>query len=183
MEHFTVNEATGALTEAADHATSGLTSTAVAVRPNGDSMYVADQTSNTISQYRIAPDGTPVPMSPATVAATGSASPVGLLVSADGLRLYLLNQGAEVVAWYNIGADGALSALVGSVATGAGPLAMVLSPDGHSLYVSNFTAEISQYDMAAGGGLTPRARRRWRRRRRRRASRSALTARACTPSS
>ena len=159
MEHFTVDEATGALTkQAADHATSGLTSTAVAVRPNGDSMYVADQTSNTISQYRIAPDGTPVPMSPATVAATGSASPVGLLVSADGLRLYLLNQGTEVVAWYNIGADGALSALVGSVATGAGPLAMVLSPDGHSLYVSNFTAgTISQYDVGAGGGLTAKS--------------------------
>ena len=80
------------------------------------------------------------------------------MVSPNGLRLYLLNQGTQVVAWYNIAADGSLSALVGSIATGAGPLAMVMSPDGTSLYVSNFTAgTISQYDVAAGGGLTAKS--------------------------
>lgn len=155
IDHYTVDEATEKLTNAGDGPAAGLTASCVAMRPDGDYLYSADQTSNQISQYGIAPNGTPVPLSPAAVATGSSTSPVWVTVSPNGLRLYVLNQGTNVVAWYNIGTDGKLSAVAGTVATGSGPLSAAISPDGLSLYVTNFTAgTISQYDVGGGGGLT-----------------------------
>lgn len=61
------------------------------------------------------------------------ASPVEMLFSPDGKRLYVLCQGTDEVRVL----DGATYAEIGRVATGHVPRGMVLSPDGARLFVTN----------------------------------------------
>ena len=45
------------------------------------------------------------------------------------------------------------------MAAGSAPVGIAVSPDGKSVYVTNFfSPSISEYDVATGGVLTPRAR-------------------------
>jgi DNA-binding beta-propeller fold protein YncE len=137
-------------------APAGDTATGAATTPDGRSLYVVDQGSNTISQYDIAVDGRLVPKSPATVV-TG-ASPFGIAIAPDGGHVYVANQGAGTVSVFAVGADGTLSASGEASAADEGALEVAITPDGMSAYVTNLTAgTISQYDVASDGSLTPKS--------------------------
>jgi DNA-binding beta-propeller fold protein YncE len=130
----------------------GNNSTGAVTAPDGRSLYVVNQGSDTVSQYDIGPDGILVPKEPATVS-TGS-SPFGLAIAPDGAHVYVANQGAGTVSVFAVGAGGKL-APEGETAAGAGALQIAIAPDGASLYVTNVTAgTISEYDVAGDGSLT-----------------------------
>ena len=130
----------------------GVTSVAAAASPDRRSLYVANQTSGTVSQFDIAVDGTLSAKTPASVA-TGS-SPLGVGVAADGRHVYVVNQGDRTVGVYTADDAGALT-LSSTAPAGRGASQIALSPDGASAYVTNLTeGTVSQYDVGADGALT-----------------------------
>ena len=120
------------------------------------SAYVANDGSNTVSQYTVAANGTLSPKTPATVA-TGS-GPDAVALSADGKSAYVTNSGSNTVSQYTVAANGTLSPKTpATVATGSGPFAVALSADGKSAYVTNYNSNtVSQFTVAANGTLSPK---------------------------
>jgi DNA-binding beta-propeller fold protein YncE len=130
----------------------GVTSVAAAASPDRRSLYVANQTSGTVSQFDIAADGTLSAKTPSSVG-TGS-SPLGIAVSPDGRHVYVVNQGDRTVGVYSADAAGALT-LASTAPAGRGASQIALAPDGGSAYVTNLTdGTVSQYDVGAEGSLT-----------------------------
>jgi 6-phosphogluconolactonase (cycloisomerase 2 family) len=72
--------------------------------------YVANGTSNDVSQYSIEADGTLSPLAPPTVA-TGDA-PVSVTVDPSGQFAYVASENSSDVSQYRIEADGSLTPLV-----------------------------------------------------------------------
>ena len=132
----------------------GLTSISAAASPDRRSLYVVNQTSNTVSQYDIEAGGTLKAKTPDSVH-TGS-SPVGMAVAPDGQHVYVVNQGDRTVWVYAVDGAGALTK-VSSAGAGRGAAQIALSPDGASAYVTNLTAgTVSQYDVGPDGALQPK---------------------------
>jgi hypothetical protein len=135
----------------------------VAVRPDGQSVYVVNASSNTVSQYNVGAGGRLSPKSPATVAAVSN--PGQVAVSPGGGSVYVTNRavGHDVHGWisqYNVDAGGKLSPKSPAALATADtdPIAVTVSPNGHSAYVTNNTSDnVSQYNVGAGGALSPKS--------------------------
>jgi 6-phosphogluconolactonase len=134
-------------------ATADDTSRGVAASPDGRSVYVVNEGSNSLSQYDVGTDGTLTPKDPATVA-TGE-FPFGIAVAPDGGHVYVANQDGASVTVYAVGGDGGLTA-VSETAAGDGAMQIALTPNGEHAFVTNLRAgTVSQYDVAADGSLSP----------------------------
>jgi DNA-binding beta-propeller fold protein YncE len=134
--------------------------TAVAVNPDGKSVYVTNGADDTVAEYNIAPTSGALSLkTPATVQA--STFPVGIGVTPGGKSAYVATA-VDIVLQYSIDpASGQLSPKTpGSVATGVfGPSgAIAVTPDGTSAYVTNAGSNsVSQYSIdPASGALSPK---------------------------
>ena len=136
---------------------------AVAVSPDGKSVYVTNSTNNTVSQYDVDQmSGALSPKVPPAVA-TGT-SPRDVAVTPDGTSAYVTNGGSgNTVSQYDIHPEtGALSPKTpASVATGALSAHIAVTPDGTSAYVVTGTSTGSgglfQYDIdPQTGALSPK---------------------------
>jgi DNA-binding beta-propeller fold protein YncE len=135
----------------------------VAVSPDGHSVYVTNQSFNSVSQYNVGAGGKLSPKSPATVATGGG--PTGVAVRPDGQSVYVVNQDNNSVSQYNVGAGGKLSPKSpATVAAGSVPQEVAVSPGGGSLYVTNSSCcisggqgTVSQYDVGGAGRLSPKS--------------------------
>ena len=138
-------------------ASAGLGPTAVAVNPDGKSVYVTNYASFNVSQYNVGADGKLAPKTPATVAA--GHTPVGVAVSPNGQSVYVTNIFSNNVSQYDVGSGGALSPKsTATVGTGDGPQAVAVSHNGDSVYVANlYSTNVSQYDVGGGGALSPKS--------------------------
>ena len=127
------------------------------ISPDGKSVYVANQLSDSISQYDVSANGALSPKSPPTVA-TGDA-PILPSVSPDGHSAYVANQADSTVSQFDVGANGALSPKSpATVAVGAQAVMVAISPDGKSAYVTSQASNIiSQFDIGADGALNPKS--------------------------
>jgi len=137
----------------------GQSPTAMAVSPDGKSLYAANEDSGIVSQYDIGPSGALSPKSPATVTTGYLSSPQGVAVSPDGESVYVTLGGYENVAQYDVGSGGELSPKSpATVASGAYPRGIAVSPDGQSVYVTDhIQANVWQYDVGPGGALSPKS--------------------------
>jgi DNA-binding beta-propeller fold protein YncE len=137
-------------------APAGNTSTGAAASPDGRSLYVVDQGSDTVSQYDISADGTLTPKTPGAVP-TGS-SPFGIAIAPDGDHVYVVNRVDETVSVYDVEDDGTLSSAGAATPAGAGAIQVAITPDGASAYVSNLSdGTVSQYDVQPDGSLLPKS--------------------------
>jgi 6-phosphogluconolactonase (cycloisomerase 2 family) len=136
----------------------------VAVSPDGESVYVTNFNGASVSQYNVGAGGGLAPKSPAAVASLGGADAV--VVSPDGQSVYVANGGGSV-SQYDVGAGGGLSPKnPATVAAGDFPIDLAVSPNGESVYVANegtsdfdipTEGNVSQYDVGAGGKLSPKS--------------------------
>jgi YVTN family beta-propeller protein len=131
----------------ADDASSG-----VVASPDGRSLYVVNQGSDSVSQYDVGLGGALTPKTPATVA-TGE-FPFGIAVAPDGAHVYVANQDGASVSVYDVGADGGLTA-ASEAPAGEGAMQIALTADGDHAYVANVDAgTVSEYDVAGDGSLS-----------------------------
>lgn len=127
----------------------------VTVDPSGRYAYVANNGSNTVSQYKIGTDGALSPiLSNATVGT--DQYPVSVAVHPSGKYAYVANQ-FGTVSQYTVNNDGSLTALSPtSVAAGQLPTSVAVDPSGKYAYVTNSGDNtVSQYTIGADGSLTP----------------------------
>ncbi|PLP98435.1 beta-propeller fold lactonase family protein [Cupriavidus pauculus] len=119
--------------------------------------YVANNGSNTVSQYTIGADGTLSPM--ATPSVNAGSFPWSITVAPSGKYAYVANGQSNSVSQYTIGADGALTPMAtASVNAGSFPWAITVAPSGKYAYVTNNVSNtVSQYTIGADGALTPMA--------------------------
>jgi DNA-binding beta-propeller fold protein YncE len=114
-----------------------------------------------VSQYDVGAGGLLAPLSPATVAA--HREPLGVAVSPDGRSVYVTNDMSDNISQYDVGPGGALTPKTpATVTAGDRPSRVAISPDGRSVYVTDSgdgvvaNDTVSQYDVDAGGALTPK---------------------------
>jgi 6-phosphogluconolactonase len=144
----------------------------VAVSPDGKSVYVGGSLSvpgghehpGYVLQYDVGTGGALSPKNPPTVDAGEGAGE--LAVSPDDQSVYVVDLISNDVSQYDVGAGGALSPKNPPTVASAcnAPQAVAVSPDGQSVYVSDFydptvigRGDVSQYDVGAGGGLSPKS--------------------------
>src|ERR1039458_1844994 len=122
----------------------------VTVSPDGKSVYVANSSANTVSQFSRNEEGKLTPLSPAT-AATGT-TPYSVTISPDGKSVYVANFSANTVSQFSRNEEGKLTPLSpATAATGTGPPSVTVSPDGKSVYVANEGANtVSQFSRNEG---------------------------------
>jgi DNA-binding beta-propeller fold protein YncE len=152
----------GLLSPMSPASASGAGSAAVAISPDGRSVYVLDATpNNRVFQYDVGADGGLTPKPQPTVE-TGPI-PTGIAVSPDGRSVYVADDGSTDgsagITQYDVGPDGSLTPKVPAlVASAPHPSGVAVNPDGHSVYVTSISnSVISQYDVGTGGLLTPKA--------------------------
>jgi len=113
---------------------------AVAVSPDGKTLFVSDRTAERVAVLD-AEAGKPV----REIALPGE--PVGLALSGDGKALYVALRKANAVAVIDVGGAN----VARRMAVGAWPVALTLSPDGQRLYTCNRgDHSVSAVDVAAG---------------------------------
>ncbi|MFO0700803.1 MAG: beta-propeller fold lactonase family protein [Nitrospira sp.] len=140
-------------------ASSGTGLTAIALSPNGQFLYVTNETSNNVTVFRVESSGllTLVPPTSSNPISTGGTTPNALAVASDEAHLYIAN-GGGTVSTFAIGSNGLLTLVPSSGASqnpvpvlpaGSTPVALVISPDGQYLYVANRTASGSGGTVSA----------------------------------
>ena len=122
----------------------------LAVSPNGQNLYVAQQGSNSVRTFTIGGDGSLTDLGATPVANIGQGE---VAVAPDGQRLYVTTTNGVVS--FSIGANGALTALGGPFAAGTTPRGIAFAPNGQSLYVGNSGSNnVTAFAVAANGSLT-----------------------------
>ncbi len=129
--------ATGLLTSLGTSAAVGISPSAIAITPNNQFLYVANQNGN-INAFSIASTGalTAVPNQPF---APGT-NPIAMKIDPAGKFMYVLNLASNTVSAFRIQADGSLQvAQAQSLPLSASPFDLSLTPSGNFLYVAGQT--------------------------------------------
>ena len=150
--------ASGALAPLRSAGVTGVNPLAVAVTPDGTSVYVVNSdfapARGSISQYDVQADGSLRPKTQRTIFA--GAEPDSIAVNPDGRAVYVTNFTDDTVSQYDIGPGGVLTATIPpTVATGGHPESVAVTPDGKSVYVAA-GGGVSQYSVGTGDTLTPK---------------------------
>ncbi len=142
---------------------SGSGPVSVAISPNGQYLYVANQFSNTVEAFAVDSSG--------ALTLPGTSYPVGTAPSAvtftpDGNFIFVANQGTNSISAFAactnatlncVTPDGHLTPVAGSpFAAGLGPVAMAVESDsqGEYLYVADYQSnQISQFKVGANSGV------------------------------
>jgi 6-phosphogluconolactonase (cycloisomerase 2 family) len=169
---FTVNPATGALTQASGSPTivsSAPDSTHGIIDAYGRFLYIADINNSSVYAFQINPTTgalTAVTGSPFTANVSG---PISLIADHSGQYLYVINNGGNTptppapdISGYTI--DQTLTATGGAITpftsaptipTGSSPLFSTLDPSGTFIYVPDSTDKtVTTYSIGSGGALT-----------------------------
>ena len=115
-------------------------------------VYVTNQGSNSISQYKADHHGSLAPLLPALVA-TGT-TPVFIAVTPSGNYAYVANQGGNSISQYSINPNGNLAEISTPVAAGTCPVEIAIDLSGRYAYAANSSSnEVSQYLIGENGTL------------------------------
>lgn len=118
--------------------------------------YVANNTSNTLSQYSVDVKGMLHLMNPATIPT--ELSPGSIAVNPSGTYVYVANgYTSKSVSQYKIGVDGSLTSMATATVAAGGPSnSITVDPLGKYVYVTSGSSNtISQYVITANGMLMP----------------------------
>jgi DNA-binding beta-propeller fold protein YncE len=145
--------------------TAGPAPRSIVISPDGQDVYVTNTGDGTISQYDVQPGGTLKGKIPATVITGGPLR--GIAITPNGATVYATDFGFHIgplpmgVHVLDVAVDGTLALKAPPddfVTAGNAPVEVTVSLDGRSAYVSNYNSgDISQFDIAANGVLTPKS--------------------------
>jgi DNA-binding beta-propeller fold protein YncE len=125
---------------------------AVAVSPDGKSVYVVNSLDHTISQYDVGVGGVLTPKTPATVATDDA--PVHVAIAPDGRSVYV--SGINGISQYDVRSGGSLAPKPPALVPAPFCAAIVFIPGSQTAYGTDFGAN-GLYDFAVGsdGALAP----------------------------
>lgn len=130
---------------------------AIALDPSMHFAYVANSSSNTVSQYVIGAAGELTALSQATVGA--GVSPSSIAFEPAGRYAYVVSRSDHKILLYRLGSDGVLSPLTAqpsiTVETTGETNAIVVDPSGRFAYVSVSDGNVAQLRIGADGTLKP----------------------------
>jgi YVTN family beta-propeller protein len=159
---YTVDPTTGALGSiagspfaAGTNPASVTVATASAAGKSSTYVYAANNGSNNVSAYTVAPTGSLAPVAGSPFAA--GTGPISAAADAGGRFVYVVNQGSNDVSAYAIdAATGALTAIAGSpFAAGTNPTCVTLASGSTFVFVVNSGSNnVSAYSIGATGALT-----------------------------
>jgi 6-phosphogluconolactonase (cycloisomerase 2 family) len=123
----------------------------MAVNEARDALYVPDNVSDVILQYRILANGELEPMIPPSVPIAGN--PEMVLLHPNGNYLYVTDDTNNVVHKFTINANGSLQTPSVTFPTPVTPWSMAIHPTEIYFYVACFSGFIGQYSIAPNGDL------------------------------
>lgn len=154
-----INTATNTIVQTVD---TGDAPYGVTVSPDGTRVYVANNTSNTVSVFSASATNGEL----TALTTINAGDPRDVVVTPDGTRLYVANQGTNSVQVV----DTATNSVVATVTVPGGltafnaPFDLALSPDGKRVYVANASGSVSVVDTATNAviatpatGVSPRS--------------------------
>jgi 6-phosphogluconolactonase (cycloisomerase 2 family) len=158
---YTVNLTSGGLTQVGNPVATGVQPSAMALTPDGKSLFIANSADNSIAAYTVNSDGS---LKAQGTTASGGQSPVALAIDPGGSFLFVADQSSGDISVFKISGT-TLAAAPGSPfptqtsssPVVSGPSAVIASPSGGFLYVANqFTSAVLgfSYDPSSGA-LTP----------------------------
>jgi 6-phosphogluconolactonase len=137
-------------------ATGGDAPFAIAVSPNGQNVYVANNTTEGgITQFDVGAGGVLTPEN--TTTELSEEGPHGIAVSPNGQSVYVANNmGSGGISQFHVGAGGALTPMtVPTVSDSSSPQDVAVSPNGKYAYVTDYgSGQVSQFDIGSDGSLT-----------------------------
>lgn len=175
LSSFSIDVGSGKITANGKSAVTGTAPSAVAMTPDGNTLFVANNSGTgqdgTVTAYSISADGT---VSAAGNAQTVGISPKALAIDPGGKFLFVANQGTfsdcsanppdNSIQVFSISGTGltAVGSPIGiclpqtgsGLLYGSGPSALAITPDGKYLYVANqFNNTISAFSVDPNGNL------------------------------
>src|SRR5262245_5141444 len=140
----------------------GAPPSAVAVSPDGASVYVATVNGGGIFQYSVNADGTLNAKTPPKQSSGSSLN--GIAVNPDGHSVYAVDASTPgTIYQYDVLAGGVLAPkMPATVAAGGAGGGIAVSPDGNNVYVAANsggpqTGMVLQYSVGVGGALVPKS--------------------------
>jgi len=125
----------------------------LSIAPNGNTLYVSNGPSGTISAFSVAASGTPTEIAGSPF--TAGAFMAGMAVDSKGQFLYATDTNNNKIASFSIQGSGALSPVAGSpFATDLGPVAVTLDSAGATLFCANSAGENVSVFKTSSGALT-----------------------------
>jgi len=156
---YKINQNDGTLTRVDIVVPHSGVSSAVAVDPIGQFVYVANGAApGAIDAYARNASTGDLTLTSAASFPTGGTNPTAIAIDPTGTHLYATNQDSNTVAAFTINADGSLTKVTGSpFVTGQMPTSATVDPSGKFLYLTNFnSATVSVYNIGPDGALTSR---------------------------
>jgi len=155
---YSISLTTGAVSQTGNAVATGAQPQAMAITPDGKTLFIANGGDNSISGYVVNSDGT---LGTAAKTTSSGQLPVALAIDPTGKILFAADQQSGDISAYTISST-SLTA-VGTVPTqtaaspvSANPSALAVSPGGNFLYVANSaTDEVLGFAYDGSGVLTP----------------------------
>jgi 6-phosphogluconolactonase (cycloisomerase 2 family) len=158
VRSYSINLTSGAVSQTGNAVATGVQPQAMAMTPDGKTIFIANSGDSSISGYSVNSDGTLG--APATLASSGQL-PVALAIDPTGKFLFAADQQSGDVSAYTISstsltAVGAVSTQTALSPASASPSALAVSPTGSFLYVANSaTNQVLGFSYDSNGVLTP----------------------------
>jgi 6-phosphogluconolactonase (cycloisomerase 2 family) len=156
LSQFTIGTAGVASAAPGTSVATDVNPSALVATADGQHLYVANASADTISGFALNANGTPAPLAIASFSTSGQgSSPRGLAVNPNSGTLYVTLSASNKVLQYTVDPSTGVLALAHSTSTGTTPRGITVSPSGSYAYVANYGSNtVSQYTLA-GGSITP----------------------------
>ena len=158
VRSYSINLTTGAVSQTGNAVATGAQPQAMAITPDGKTLFIANGGDNSISGYVVNSDGT---LGTATKTMSMGQLPVALAIDPTGKILFVADQQSGDISAYTVSstsltAVGAVPTQTTASPVSADPSALAVSPAGNFLYVANSeTDEVLGFSYDSTGALTP----------------------------
>ncbi|HEV2699332.1 MAG TPA: beta-propeller fold lactonase family protein [Terriglobales bacterium] len=160
VKSYTINLTTGAIAQRGNAVPTGVQPQAMAITPDGNTVFIANASDNTISIYTRNSDSALTAVSCSAPQCNTGVNPVALAVDPSGQFLFAADEQSGDIAAFKIG-SGSLTP-IGTTPTEtpgsftSSPSALAVSPSGNFLYVANSAANtVLGFSFDSNGVLTP----------------------------
>jgi 6-phosphogluconolactonase len=160
VRSYDINLADGAITQRGAAVPTGVQPQAMAITPDGQVLFIANATDNTVSVYTRNSDNSLTPVSCSAAQCNTGLHPVALAVDPSGQFLFTADEDSGDIAAFKISSSSLTPVGVTPTQTptsaSSSPSALAISPTGNFLYVANSaTNTVIGFSFDTNGVLTP----------------------------